>query len=516
MNENIKTTAVKDKRRYKYGSLSAVFTVVFIALILVINLVFSSLSLSGDLTVDLTKEEFSEIGEESQRLLTELGKDLDITIYFMSARDMFDLAANEYNGINLTGIVRDLAENYAQNFDGSGDKGIIRVEYKELDKDPEFEKKYLEESTTQLSSTSVIIQGKYHYRVLNLAAFFVADENGKYTAFNGEYRLTTAILQSSLSEPQVVTLTYGHGEPIGTDGVIPAGSKVTSLVNLLTGAGFEVKTADISREEIDPRTEVLISYDPVTDFSYGEVDKLNDYLSKRNAFMAFVDSGTPELPNLQSCLNDNWGINYKPFYRVTDETHSLGKYDVINAFYPEISADLQSTSAAYQIRKTVVDAEGAINTALPESVALEIKPNITQDGFLVETVLSSHDTAIATSTESNETVKGEMPLVLLSTKQGYGDNNAYEYSYVMLVGSTEFAGSNLSSESYGNKRILLAALRNFSTNRLAPDIDAKAFGSVALDIETGTARTLTWLICTILPGAVIIMGIAVFLKRRHM
>ena len=227
MNNN--KTAVKDNRRYKYGSLSIVFTVVFIALILVINLVFSGLSLSGSITVDLTQEDFTSIGEESERLLTELGKDLDITITFMSARDKFDMEENTYNGINLTGIVRDLAENYQKTFDGSGEKGTVKVQYKELDTDPEFEKKFLEESTTKLSPTSVIVQGKHHYRVLDLSSFFTVNEEGAYHAFNGEYRFTTAMLQSSISEKQLVTLTYGNGEPIGADGVISLSSAVAGL-----------------------------------------------------------------------------------------------------------------------------------------------------------------------------------------------------------------------------------------------------------------------------------------------
>ena len=516
MNENTNKTAnFKDKRRYKYGSLSVAFTVVFIALILVLNLILSSLSFSGDLTVDLTQEEFTTVGEESVRLLTELGKDLDITIYFMSPRDMFELETNNYNGVNLTGICRDLAENYSKIFDGSGDKGTVRVEYKELDKDPEFEKKYLEESGTTLTSTSVIIQGKYHYRVLSLTSFFTLDEEGNYYSFKGEYSLTTAILRSSIAEQQVVTLAYGHGEPINADGTISSDSAVYGIVSVLTEAGFEIKTADIAREEIDPRTKILISYDPVTDFTYGEIDKLTAYLANRNSFLAFVDSATPSLPNLQSCLNDNWGINYKPNYRVTDATHSLGDYASVSANYPETQSDLQSSSAAYQIRKTVVDFEGTINTVLPESVELEIKPNITQDGFVVETVLSTHDTAVSENNGVSGT-SGEMPLMLISSKQGYGENNVNKYSYVMLVGSTEFANTSNLSQSYGNKRVLLAAARIFGSDNVAPDIQAKEFASTALDIESGTARTLTWVICTVLPGIIIIFGIAVFFRRRHL
>ena len=517
MANNKKSSDFRDKRRYKYGSLSVVFTIVFIALILVINLVLSSLSLSGDLTVDLTQENFTEIGEESMKLLSELGKDLDITIYFMAARDTFDNPDNEFNGINLTGIVRDLAEKYQETFDGSGELGTVRVEYKELDSDPEFEKKYLEESATQLTGNSVIVQGKYHYRVLALPAFFnTSSEDNTYHSFNGEYRFTTAMLQSSISEPMVVTLTYGHGEPISADGMIDPTSQIAGLVSVLSSAGFELKTANLSQDELDSRTEILISYDPITDFTYDEIDKITAYLAKRNSFIAFVDSATPELPNLQSCLNDNWGINYKPFFRVTDSTHSIGKHENINAKYPTIDSESQTGSAAYQIRKTVTDIEGTITTVLPESVELFVKPGITQDGFVVEEVLTTYETAKSES-ETSVGTEGEMPLMLLSTKYGYGENNVTEYSYVMLVGSTEFANTeNMLKESYGNKCVMLAAARIFGANRVAPDIEPKAFADTALSIETGTATTLTWLICTILPLVIIVMGIVMFFIRRHM
>ncbi len=517
MNDNNKKTASgRDNRRYKYGSLSAVFTLVFIALVLVINLVFSSLSLSGDLTVDLTQEDFTSIGEESERLLTELGKDLDITITFMSARDMFDLKENNYNGINLTGIVRDLAENYQRVFDGSGDKGTVRVQYKELDKDPEFEKKYLEESTTKLSATSVIVQGKYHYRVLSLTAFFTLNEDGNYHAFNGEYRFTTAMLQSSISEAQVVTLTYGNGEPIGADGLVSADSEVAGIASVLSEAGFEIKTANLESEEIDPRTEILITYDPVADLTTVETDKITKYLASRNAYMVFVDSATPKMNNLQSMLSDNWGIDYRPFYRVTDETHSLGNSNTINIKYPEIATDDISGSAAYQIRKTVSDMGGTIATAMPESVELVVRDALTKDNFTVETVLSTYDTA-KSANESETGTEGEIPLMLLSSKHGYGENNATEYSYVALVGSTEFANSaNLVASTYGNKRVLLSSARIFSSTQIVPDIDSRTFGSVAIDIENGTAKMLTRLICTVFPGAIIIMGIVVFFRRRHL
>lgn len=519
MNENKNKSAVKkDRRRYKYGSISVVFTAVFVVLILVVNLFVSALSLSGDLTVDLTQEEFTSISDETVTLLEGLGKDLDITIYFMSARDTYDLESNMYNGVNLTGIIRDLAENFENTFDGSGDRGTIRVEYKELNKDPEFEKKYLEESTTQLSATSVIVQGKHHYRVLDLTAFYIMTEEGAYHSFNGEYRFVAAFLQSSMAEPQVVTFTYGNGEPFNADGPVAVDGSYpgAGLVSLLSEAGFEIKYINFPQDAIDERTEILITYDPNDDFSYDEISKLRKYLDARNSFMVFVDSATPALNDLQSFLSDEWGINYKSNYRITDDVHSLeSKTHNLNVTYPEIAEDSQSGSAAYQMRKTMSELGGIINVSMPESVQLEIRSDNTQDSFSVETVLTTYDTAVSANA-GEEGTKGTMPLMLLSTKSGYGENNVSEFSYVTLVGSTEFSDTEHLLTATGNRRVMLSAARIFGSKSVAPDIESKEFASTALEIETGTAESLTWMICTIVPGIILVLGMVVFYKRRHL
>ena len=59
-------------------------------------------------------------------LLDELGKDLDITVTFMSPRDRFydsDTSEKEHNGLQLEVVIRDLAENYQKLYDGSGNRG---------------------------------------------------------------------------------------------------------------------------------------------------------------------------------------------------------------------------------------------------------------------------------------------------------------------------------------------------------------------------------------------------------
>ncbi len=509
-----KNTPIKDKRRYKYGSISIAFTVVFIALIIALNLVISGLSLSGDLTVDLTTEEFLSIGDETKALLNGLGDDLDVTITFMSARDKFDSSTSGNAGQqNYAVLVRDLAESYENLYDGK-----IKVQYKELNQDPAFENKFLEESTTKLSSTSVIVEGKHHFRILDLVAFFSQNEGSTgYSAFNGEYRFTTAILQSSIKDAQVVTFTYNNGESLGEDGSLPYDCKAAGLAAVLDEAGFEIKTADLDKEEIDERTKILICYGPKEDLSVTEVNKITKYLEKHNSFITFVDSATKELKNLQSLLNDYWGINYNANSRVTDTTHAVDSETNVIVKAPSGASDGDTTTNAEQIRKTVENLDGGnVSVVMPDSVELFVRDGMTRDNFVVEPVFVTNTTAIAT--KGDEVKKeSEIPLMLLSSSFTYGENNAKQYSHVMLVGSTDFAETTtLIYGANGNRRVMLAAARNFGYDGIAPDIDSKPFNNVALDIELGTAKTLTWIICTVAPAIILVMGVVMYFRRRHL
>jgi len=514
MNNTNKPANLKDKRRYKYGSLSIGITIAFLALIIAVNLIFSGLSLSGDLTVDLTQEEFATVSDSSVELLSQLGKDLDVTIYFMSERDRFDDNVNKIKGINMMSLCRDLAENYANIFDGSGDKGKITVEYMELNSNPAFEKEYKDKTGMALNPSSIIVQGKTkeQCRILSMGSFYTLDENGVPSAFGGEYRLTNAMLACSRKEPVAVSFTWGHGENI-PGGQINASSDAVALAAIFQGAGFDVETVDLHTQEISEKTKVLICLDPTQDFSEEEIVKLNKYTDDNNSFIVFVDSATPNLTNLRSFLSDYWGLDYNPGAAITDNANSkVGVYESIFVKASQIESDKQSSSPAYQINRVVADED--IKTIMPYSVELMLAKNHAQSAFNAEILATSYDTAANSSANG---AKGEIPTILISNKHEYGENDVLEFAHVMLVGSTEFAkASCLATEEYANKYVLLAAARQLSAENIASDIKSVPFAPTELDITSGEASTLTWIICTVIPGIIIILGIVMFFRRRHL
>ena len=79
-------------KKFKYGSLSVVFTVVFIALVIGVNLIVSALDTSFNLRVDLTETELYSISPETDvALRAGLGdhyESFKVTIKFLDERDV--------------------------------------------------------------------------------------------------------------------------------------------------------------------------------------------------------------------------------------------------------------------------------------------------------------------------------------------------------------------------------------------------------------------------------------------
>ena len=69
---------------------------------------------------------------------------------------------------------------------------------------------------------------------------------------------------------------------------------------------------------------------------------------------------------------------------------------------------------------------------------------------------------------------------------------------------------------FGNGSLLLSAARTMGVERYSLDIDYKTINDVALAIETNVATRLGIIICAVLPSLILIAGLVVFIRRRHL
>lgn len=488
-------------KKFKYGSLSVVITVVFIALIIGVNLIVSSLDASFNLRVDLTETELYSISPETDvALRAGLGDNYEtfkVTIKFLDERDVIESSQTAL-------YVQQLAEEYARQYPNN-----ISVEYIDITKNPSAVEKYLNETQTSVDRNYVIIEGAYHYRILHLAAFYITSEDtGALYAFQGESRFTAAILQSSIETPQIVAFTTQHGE-----------STSASLMAMFDEAGFEVRTIDLASEEIPEDVRILVISNPTNDFQgfdgenpnvRTEMVKINEYMQSRS-LIVLVNKDTPALPNLQEYLWEYWGLDYKPQHLISDDKSSLPGTDTYSVIGEYVGTS-ETAPNAYQLHQTVSQSGAGIRTVFRN--ATELVVDTSKSDKIVEVALQTSPEA--TSEYGGETSTGSFPLLALSTEMNYADDDSAQYRYVMLVASTDFANDSFLTSGYGNRRILSSAARMMSTQRNIPEIDYKTFEDEPLTLDQETAKNLTIFITVFAPLIIIIVGLVVYLRRRHL
>ena len=246
-----------------------------------------------------------------------------------------------------------------------------------------------------------------------------------------------------------------------------------------------------------------------------------DYTDTFNSLIVLVDDSTPELPNLSDYLGEEWGLGYKAYHQITSGVNFNNNPLSLSAQYIYDAENAQNSAGSTILGSLV--AKG-IKTIMPNSVELFSKTISTRDDYTVETLLTSDKDAKSTYTKGGESTTGTFPIMLLSADAEYvnlddenSTNQVMKYQYVMLAGSTAFAETgSLDSAQFGNGALMLSAIRTMGVERYSLDIEYKTINDVALSIETQTATRIAIIICAVLPSIIVIAGLVVFVRRRHL
>ena len=508
-------------RKLKYGSLSAGFVVVVVVLCVAINLIASGLSAKWDLRVDITDDEsrFYTISDASKTLLEKnFEDDPDWKIKFTFLAEESKVSDK---------MVLEMARSYEALFNGH-----ITISFVDIYSDPVFADKYTQITQTALTPSHVLVEGKYHTRAVNFAAFYYYDSStGSYdpVAFTGEKTYTSAIIRAGLKESPKAVFTVGHGETLdGIDLGKIAQSSTTSieevshlvpLFDSLFDMGFEVKLVDLDKEELPTDTRLVVVCNPKYDFlgfdaenpeADGEIDVIRRYMNAFNAsLLVAVNSSTPALPNLMEYLEQDYGLGYVPGAMITDNSNSIkgsGGKLVLGSI---------PSSLEYSLDEKILSVFGGgerfvFNDAVKLTVSTD--PRIQGDGVLINT----HSTAVCEDTE------GVYPLFAFTTNaeavhnpdgNGDGENKMYKTAY--LLGSTDFLSASGLVSQYANRDLLESVMRVANTTQSYVGIKEVYFADEALDITTAKARLWTIIVTFVVPAAVFAVAAVVWMRRRH-
>lgn len=522
MNNNIYADKIKKHRRLKFGAFAVGLTAAVIALIVIINVVFSSLASKFMWYADMTKEQIYGITQQSVDLLDDYRgtKEFGISIVFCQYADQLD-------SVYETKLVHNLAKQYAEEFD------FVDVEYVDTINHPEAVNQYLATSVSKPKTTSVYIvkndltnpnEEKKQSKIYTIDSFYTFDsDSGNVFAFNGEYKITAGILQLAGDSPIAYFVT-GHGESVPTSSATPV------MWTLFEDAGYDVRTIDLSKENIDDAAKVLVINCPKYDYmgandTVNEIKKIDDFLDGFGGLMVFMDPTAGELPELDTLLGE-WGISFNRSM-VRDFDNALD----VNGL--ELVAEYTTEGTGSSLTNTLRELESVPKAVLNNAMPIDYTYSMGTDGQYsatygssvryISTILqtSSEKTAEATpvgsyGSDAAEWTKGIYNLMTITVDSRYIDNEPH-YSYVLAAGTSSFAEDKyIGGRSYANRDIIFNAMKSFGRKTVPLDLDFKVFEDEALDITTAQANRLT-ILYTVVPAVVVFAaGIVVYTRRRYL
>lgn len=490
-----------NSRKLKYGAVGTAFTVVFIAFVVIFNVIFSALASHYMWYFDMTDKQLFTLSEASYDIMSDVTN--EVNIYFASEPD--ELMSGQYS--SYTRYIYTTALQLEEAFDN------INVECVDVLKNPEFFREFYNTAQTDIDTDSVVVQSGSEVRVFTAEAFYSFDDPSDLStvwAYNGEKKLISGILQVTQTNTPKVAFTTEHGESI-TDAVY--------LANLFAENGFTVDTVDLTKDELDEDCRILIIFNPEYDFvgaeaedqSKNEIEKIDAFLDDFGCLMVFSSAeNAGNLKNLNEFLSE-WGIAYTPNTTVRDMEHSMSVdgYSVIAEYQKgTLGAGLYTT-----LNELATPPKTIIRSAAPIEILWESGGGVNATRQ-VSPVLKSYNTSeLMKNGLSSET--GSYNLATISRETVIVDNEYY-YSHVMAFGSPSFVSSNyLHSNSFANEDIVSAAMKAIGRERVLAVIERKPFDDNDITITTAEANRLTVIMTLAIPAVIALAGAVVIIRRKH-
>lgn len=555
---------LKMRKKLKYGSLATAVTVIFVAVVVLVNVIVTQVGKRfPNAVLDLTTSNVYEIGDETVEYIRNLDQDVEIAI----SADESNFETDKYNKM--------IAETIAK-YQGYSDH--ISVTYFDTTKDPDILSKYQELYGGSIQSNQIIVTNGKRIKVYDCETdmfevdqqiyqyvyYGMANFSDCITGFKGEQTITSAIMNVTDSNPKSVGIINSSNgsyiyavvqENIYTD---PNYAAVNAMANLLDENGYDISILDMVNDAF--RTEdydILVLPAPAVDLTTDAIKKLQDFmyndgkLGKQLIYIAdYTQSSTP---NLDAFLKE-WNVQID-YSSVIDENSSTNQ---------EVNILLaQNNNRSFVAPVVSVTEEedyngNLTNTSLP-ILAPMARPILTltaNNGRTVTPLLSTADTSYchplktknystdaeniddltadsaeettepaseaATEAETTTTSfnKDAAPhgsnAVMALCRDQQSTGSEFIESDVIVIGSMSMLDVNLVQNSaYNNAEYFIGLLNSVCGKEDSIVIASKDLTQTSISATATQLKVIRAVVVFLIPLAVVAVGIIVAVRRRY-
>ena len=465
-------------KKFRYGAFSTLTALFVIAILLVVNLVAGQLNFS----FDMTKDKQYSLSQDSIGIIQGLTQDVTIYALFKTGEE--------------NALYNDLLKEYPAK------SSKIKLEYKDPTLYPKFVQQYAEQGQ-QVPVGSVVVESGDRHRLLLANDIVVMDYDQQtwqqyVKSVEAEPLITNAIVYVSSTDAPVIYNITGHNEtPLDA-----------ALSRQLQNAGYEVKDFDISTaDKVPDDAKIILITMPGRDWTADEANKAATYLQNDgNAFIA-LDAVGGDMPNLDGVLNA-YGISRDKDV-VIDPNPSN--------YYNQDPSYFRPSYTSHQVNEKLVSGKYNMLLLQPCSIStMDVKKN----SLTVEPLLQSSTGAYGkigqytTLTKEAGDLPGPLSVSVAVTDSYYTDKQ--HTAKLVVVGSTSILNAQADAAvSGGNSAFLVSAMSWMRGQESSQYIAPKTSSNLKLQMTSQDALVIILVTLVIIPLAIIVLGVVVYLRRRN-
>ena len=460
------------KKHIKNGSYTMVMSVIFIAVVIVINMIVSTIP-SKYSEIDISSQKLYSIGDETKEMLKDLEK--DVTIYQIAQS-----GSEDENIANLLKKYEDESKH-------------IKVEQKDPVVNPKFVSQY---TSDDLSANSLIVVCGDRNKVIDYNNMYETSidyqtYSSQTTGFDGEGQITSANLP-------VLYTVEGHGEK----------DMDSSVKEDIEKANMDIKSLNLLTEgSVPDDADCLFIDSPSTDFSSDEKDAIIEYLENGGKAMIFSDYTTEDMPNFDAIL-ENYGVQRVDgvVFEGDNQHYAMQMPYYLVPTINSTDASSETASAGYYV-------------LVPYAQGIKQLEDV-RDTVKIESILTTSDQAYSKTDLNSNTIEKEDgdvegPFDLgVSITESLDDDKETQIVYYSTSNLMDSQTNQMVSG--GNEKLIMESLKWMT--------DTEESASVSIPSKSLEVSYLTitdydaafWKICTIalIPGIFLVIGFVVWIKRR--
>ena len=512
--------------RVRHGTFSVLFIVICIAAVVLVNILATVLANRWPLSLDVTAGKQFSISAENVGYINKLDKDVTLTVCAPK-----DAMTNGTYGNYIT-------SGYGFN-DPSGGAYFTQLyelllRYSQMNH--RITLQFIDPSTPAFND----IAAAYPTESFTYGDILVS---ATVTAANGTQMKNHKLLTySDLLETQTdqstyqTTITGSKVETAVTSAIYAVTSNKVDILAKITNHGTQTLTGvetmyadnnysivnvdDLTTGNIPADAEVLMIVAPTVDFSRAELDKISAFLTNGDKYgktlLYVASSSQSNMPNMDAFLAE-WGytMGTGTVYETGSNLHSPDD----NTYMLGISAKSKYTAST----------DGS--TAKLQYYSQAIRPvtfsfDTPRNGYTTTSIIATSDTSVnkplnspAGWTPPSDAQKGPFQLVGLSSYQKYDADNKLMESDVVVIASLDFLGNDqyANSPQIGNRQAVLELTGQLVGRGASISFVSKTISTTSFTAPVAsTVRIAAIVFMGIIPVGLVVLGIIIWVRRRHL